>query len=857
MSSSIQNTDVLSRPDRIVSTSGRGSRSRSSLFLTLFILILGHSVFAQYSGSFVNLPAANQSQIQSDLIIQRPGIYPSAELQFTLDGTNTDYAIALTSTNDNSVLVQQLFNTGSWQWVSTSGTSMVLDTTGKITLFNSIAGTAGIVLDPFGGQITLNGQSVLTNNSSLTVLPNGKVGIGTSSPDDTLTVQGSSSFTGTLLVANLSPQGTVPAIGVPTFTTANSYSFVSASNNLIGGLRPIVNAGSVATYNGLGDGSAFLTNGSVTTYGQSDNVGWVNNNTSLTYTLGNGAYGSGYDVTNINVYTGWGDAGRANINLNNFSYSTVSNPAVFTPIPGTGVAYAPGTGDGYVQISATNGVLATKVYAIRFNFGAQENNGVGYKELEVGGYSETSANNPAAFYVANNGFIGIGSQNPDAHLDIEGAGNILLNSGNVGIGTNEPIATLSVGTVGNTDPVDVASPNGGSFFHITQAGNVGIGTATPVAPLEVKGSAQIDGSVIATGTANLMPNQTLGAGPGSVLTEALADSRYLILGTGSNPAIGTAGCLTANSYNFAPVGNNLIAGLIGICNAGSVTDALTLIGQDGLVDLTDGNVGTYGDTPGAAQISSSTSITYTLGDGVYGFGFDITNINVYSGWSDAGRSEITLSNVSYSTPTNPTTFTPIPGTVIDYAPGTSHGVVKISATNGVLATKVYAIQFNFGQQQNGNVGYKELEAAGYPDANSNPSAGVYVGAGGNLGIGTSNPNAHLDVEGWNNVLFNSGNVGIGTDSPSASLSVVTTTGTDPVDVASSSGSSFFHITQAGNVGIGTATPTASLEVSGTAQIDGGLTVTGTVKVSGTSNVVLINPAGDILMGNFMTGTRPQ
>src|ERR1035437_7367106 len=60
-----------------------------------------------------------------------------------------------------------------------------------------------------------------------------------------------------------------------------------------------------------------------------------------------------------------------------------------------------------------------------------------------------------------------------------------------------------------------------------------------------------------------------------------------------------------------------------------------------------------------------------------------------------------------------------------------------------------------------------------------------------------------------------GDVGIGTSTPQASLSVMASSGTDPLDVASSSGSSLFHVTGAGKAGINTAAPLSTLDVTRT------------------------------------------
>jgi hypothetical protein len=130
---------------------------------------------------------------------------------------------------------------------------------------------------------------------------------------------------------------------------------------------------------------------------------------------------------------------------------------------------------------------------------------------------------------------------------------------------------------------------------------------------------------------------------------------------------------------------------------------------------------------------------------------------------------------------------------------------------------------------------------------------IYAGSAGNVGIGTNNPTARLDVTG--NFILRDG----------ASSSVVfrewtapnwninatmgnTVSGTDPGDL-------LLQIPQAplftaGNVGIGTATPTEKLEVSGTVKISGEINRPAT----GTANLVPICYGRVSETGSIISGT---
>jgi hypothetical protein len=105
-----------------------------------------------------------------------------------------------------------------------------------------------------------------------------------------------------------------------------------------------------------------------------------------------------------------------------------------------------------------------------------------------------------------------------------------------------------------------------------------------------------------------------------------------------------------------------------------------------------------------------TTFTYILPSGG-GSGYDLSKINLYTLWDD-GCENISLNNISFSTVADPTTFTAIPGSALDFEAGANSALASLEASGGVLANRVYAIQFNFATQGNGFVGYTELEVVG-------------------------------------------------------------------------------------------------------------------------------------------------
>ena len=191
-----------------------------------------------------------------------------------------------------------------------------------------------------------------------------------------------------------------PSVGSSSFAKAQYYAFTPAANNLLAGLSPSVNSNPSAGQGGTGP-VTLLTDGAIV----ADNAHTysIGNNAILTYTLGSAP--NGYDITNINIYSGWNDSGRENITLASIAYSTVANPTVFNAIPGSSVDYEGGTAVAVARLFASGGAIATGAYAVQFNFGNQENSWVGYRELEVVGsawiaHSSLTLSNNSASQIA-------------------------------------------------------------------------------------------------------------------------------------------------------------------------------------------------------------------------------------------------------------------------------------------------------------------------------------------------------------------------------------------------------------------------------------------------------------------------
>ncbi len=166
----------------------------------------------------------------------------------------------------------------------------------------------------------------LANSASYRLQASNVSGV-TSSSASSLTVNPVPAAVSNVIVA------TATQTGLGTNATNFAPTWSVASNSLIAGQSPSsVGAGNFSQY-GAGAVSV-LTDGSFGSFNFWPNVGGSSTEVtcgssagqSVTYNLSGS--GSGYDLTNIVVYGGWGDAGRDQ-QAYTIYYSTVTNPATF------------------------------------------------------------------------------------------------------------------------------------------------------------------------------------------------------------------------------------------------------------------------------------------------------------------------------------------------------------------------------------------------------------------------------------------------------------------------------------------------------------------------------------------------
>jgi hypothetical protein len=283
---------------------------------------------------------------------------------------------------------------------------------------------------------------------------------------------------------------------------------------------------------------------------------------SVTYTLPESA--TGWSLTNLTVYGGFGNANRDELKYQ-VLYSTVSAPTVFNNL--ISVDFNPAVLNSAVQ-SATRtmlvpvtGVMAQNVYAVEINFfnaaSGSENGWSGYSEIVIGG--QPSPNIPVVS----------ANITPSTAEDVQGS-SLTMMANFTGAtsyqwlkdGTNVPGATSPTLTLNNLQFSDIATNIGYSLVAFNSAGS----NVTATCKVYVDAVPVATNNVVAAFAYQTSPSD----GFSPTWDTSLLGSSLI---AGQNPPI--VGYDTIGNFNDPDVG----------------TQANNLAG--GLPALTDGNYGVF------------------------------------------------------------------------------------------------------------------------------------------------------------------------------------------------------------------------------------------------------------------------
>ena len=429
---------------------------------------------------------------------------------------------------------QTYINNVSYSWPSTQASSnQVLTNNGSGTLTWAASSDGTKVSktgDTMTGALTLPTDGLVAGSNQL-VLASGKVGIGTTTPGSTLSINGgvaigSSFASGTVTPVNgLVVQGNV-GIG-PQFNAGSTTVPLQVNTTMSGGTQTAlvlagpdqnsnnvvqlsfnprnINSGALISGYGLAPSSTGLTfstmyNGSTSEQMRIDNTGNVG--------IGSTAPGYKLDVNGTIRATNF--VGTSDSNWNNLNINNLSKLGIGTTSPSSDLSFG-GTTTRSIKIDRNQGA-GTIGGALTVQAGGAVVGGADYNGgnlVLASGVATGTGTSSINFQTASPGGSGTADATPSTKMTITG-------SGNVGIGMTAPTTKLEVagtiksttggftfpdGTTQTTAGVSSQWVTSGSNIYYN-SGYVGIATTNPVYPLQVNGSIAV-GNNSGTSTSRL------------------------------------------------------------------------------------------------------------------------------------------------------------------------------------------------------------------------------------------------------------------------------------------------------------------------------------------------------------------
>ena len=437
---------------------------------------------------------------------------------------------------------------------------------------------------------------------------------------------------------------------------------------------------------------------------------------------------------------------------------------------------------------------------------------------------------------------------------IQGNTNLLLNPnvGNVGIGTTNPLAKLHVTEKGSAEltlarfvastedesdnqqlkiTANAASNTvyldstglsagaiqfrrgGGDSMIIDSSGNVGIGTSTPVRRLEIYNNLAADTGIKVVNDGAGYATTLYSASSGSALTyigQSANSVNWNSTGSGTSVFQSTGNIALATPLNTPRI---LIASATGNVGIGTLNPQQKLhIGDAGIFRIQDNDDVT---AHGYVEFGVTTAGSWSR--------------KGYIGMPGAANAELAIAADGVGTPIylKNTTGTVMTVSGANVGIGTTSPQVALDVVGAIRVPGVgqmgpsggfgYAVfqagTNNFAGQMYGTVSGVQFTDNG--GANT-----LFIKNGGNVGVGTTNPNAKLEINDGANtslqIIPSGGVVELRTINKSGGYYSARSDATQ--HIWSVAGTEKVRIDTAGNLGIGTTSPVSTLDVSGTASV---------------------------------------
>lgn len=657
-------------------------------------------------------------------------------------GTSTgQYPLQVSTTSVGVVNAVVLTNKSS----ASAGNGVALGMTSGTAQIGNIA---AVNESNSNSYLAFSNRSVTTLQERLRISSNGNVGVGTTDPQRKLQVEGA---------MRLTP---APLPGTP---GAGDLAFDSASAN---SLKYHNGTAWVTIGSGTGD---FMKDGSVAMTGNFRTGGnWISNagaNDGLFVTsTGNVGIGLTNPTTKLDV--------NGTLNANG-------------PISTGSYVLAKGSGYGFIQESNSH-KLITFLNGGSYQFGTETNTPL-----------TLATNNLDRIFISNNGNVGIGTTNPAARLDVNA--NILVNGVSVGRGTNNVASNLAFGTTA------LNTATGGENTAIGHATltNVNTGTANTAMGLNALNGLSVGAQNVAVGR-SAMAGMVTGSNNVAVGSYSLASSGL----KNYNTALGDS-----TLFNDTSGERNLALGY----QAGfSITTGSqnTIVGTESGSNLTTGSnnilIGRSATTP-----ANDTTGFLNIGNAIYATGMSGSLANPAGNVGIGTTTPLRTLEVAGSIRVQPTVLpaSPVVGDiVIDSAAGNSFkyhngsnwqtvntgagdfrsdGTIAMTGALRTIAGTSTTPGFTFSGDTDSGLYAPVADNLGLTTAGGEK---VRILANGNVGLGTTSPNARLDVAGQ---IFTSS--GLYANGVALKLGIA--------------GNPYITVLPTGEVGVGMTSPTSAFQAA--------------------------------------------
>ncbi|MDB5245384.1 MAG: hypothetical protein JWN90_489 [Parcubacteria group bacterium] len=690
-------------------------------------------------------------------------------------------------------------------------------TTDKGLLINLLTGGSSV---NYGYALNVKGAG----NPLFNVELNGNVGIGTSTPDAQLTINGAGQTTAALNTSG-ALGGTLALTDTGTAAGSGGAIIFGATNaGVTKRFAAIKGLLTNNTNNGAGD-LAFSTRNASADAALTERL-------RITST---GTIGIGTTTPNAAL----------DISYGNIALELGGDSGAFTRTDATSKLARVVTAPYLNSTLPTAAFIATNASATsQLSIGG--GSGLAYAATQLDFYTaltSTTTTGTSRLTINSSGFVGIGTTTPLYNFDVSSAGNAQIAHFSNTSGTNGAIIDIQNyaqkdaviryygGTAVNfVTGLDSANNNfvvglGNSsfnimattskYFNITQAGNVGIGTTTPVM-FSGSNRKTLEITDIANGA-----NLRLDGGTGTA-EFGMTSTGDAFLGTRTNNILSI---LTNNGAAMTVLANGSVG--IGTTSPGFPLD---VVGA--------------GQVFQASQNGGSGQAVFTLARINHASQNNIWGYNITNGTGAVANGSLLISPQGGAT-TSDLGFSGLAG-------GFSAGgqlVIKGATGNVGIGTTSPGEKLTIAGSGATRLTISDSSSTGIGRlvASANDVFLQNASVTGNLYLGANNQNTVT--------LTPSGNVGIGSTTPLSTLSVTGTGTTNPFTIASSSGLTTLTVLSNGNVGIGTAAPSQMLHVNGAALVGGTLFIGDTahsISVNGSGTV--INNANSGSSGNLMFQT---